>query len=55
MLLACLAGSVVYRFAVALALDADIFGLRASDLNLVTALLVAMALVAPKLRKHFLR
>lgn len=53
MLLACLAGSVLYRLAVALALGADIFGLRASDLNLVTALLVAGALVAPKLRGYF--
>lgn len=49
MLLACLVGAVVYRLAVALALSYD-FGLQASDLNLVTAVLVALALVAPKLQ-----
>lgn len=53
MLLACLVGSVVYRLVVALALGADVFGMRASDLNLVTALLVAAALVAPKLRRYY--
>ncbi len=53
LLFACLLGSVLYRLAVAFALGADIFGMRASDLNLVTALLVAAALVAPKLRRKF--
>ena len=33
-------GSVLYRIAVALALEADVLGLQASDLNLVTAVLV---------------
>ena len=55
MLLACLVGSVLYRLAVALALSADIPGLHASDLNLVTVLLVTVALVAPKLRDYFRR
>jgi putative ABC transport system permease protein len=41
MLLACVVGSLVYRIAVALALELDVLGLQASDLNLVTALLVA--------------
>ena len=48
--LSCAAGSVLYRLAVALALSSGVFGLRASDLNLATAALVALALVAPKLR-----
>ncbi len=50
---ACLCGAVLYRLAVALALSYDGFGLRASDLNLVTAILVALALVAPKIRARF--
>ena len=54
MLAACLAGSVLYRLAVALALGYGDF-LRASDLNLITAALVTVALVAPKLRARFLR
>jgi putative tryptophan/tyrosine transport system permease protein len=32
------------------ALNADFIGLRASDLNLVTALLVAGALILPRVR-----
>ena len=49
-LLSCVLGSVIYRLVVALALSSGIFGLRASDLNLVTAALVALALVAPRLQ-----
>lgn len=49
-LLSCALGSVIYRLAVALALSSGVFGLRASDLNLVTAALVALALVAPRMR-----
>lgn len=44
---ACVAGSIIYRLAVALALNAGFLGLNASDLNLVTALLVAVALILP--------
>ncbi len=55
MLAACFLGSVIYRLAVALALGNDGFGLKASDLNLVTSVLVALALVAPKLRARFFR
>jgi len=49
-LIACVIGSVIYRVAVQLALSADLFFLKASDLNLVTAVLVALALILPKLR-----
>ena len=47
---ACVLGSILYRIAVALALNADVLGLQASDLNLVTALLVGLALVLPGAR-----
>ena len=47
---ACVLGSVVYRIAIALALNADVLGLQSSDLNLVTAILVAMALILPGAR-----
>ncbi|WP_114765814.1 ABC transporter permease [Vibrio rhodolitus] len=50
---AVIVGSVLYRLAVAFALSTGMFGLQASDLNLVTAVLVAMALIAPKVRSHF--
>jgi putative ABC transport system permease protein len=49
-ILGCIAGSVVYRLAVALALNASFLGLSASDLNLVTAVLVAVALILPGAR-----
>lgn len=45
--LACVLGSIVYRIAIAFALNSDFVGLSASDVNLVTAILVAIALVAP--------
>jgi len=50
-LLGCVVGSVLYRLAVQTALSADVIGLRASDLNLVTAALVAAALILPRLRR----
>jgi len=52
--LAVVAGAVLYRFFIALALNADFIGLKAQDLNLVTALLVTVALVLP-LAKQQLR
>lgn len=48
--LACLVGAVLYRLAIALALNADFIGLQAQDLNLVTAALVAMAIVLPRFK-----
>ena len=46
----CVVGSVAYRLAVALALNSDVLGLQASDLNLVTAVLVTIALILPGAR-----
>lgn len=48
---AVILGSVLYRLAVAFALSSGMFGLQASDLNLVTAVLVAAALIMPKMKK----
>ncbi|MDM0016966.1 ABC transporter permease [Variovorax saccharolyticus] len=45
--LACVLGAVLYRFFIALALNSDFIGLKAQDLNLVTAMLVAFALLVP--------
>ena len=45
-------GSVLYRLAVAFALSTGMFGLQASDLNLVTAVLVALALIMPKMKRN---
>ncbi len=49
---ACCLGSILYRIAVAVALNSDWFGLNTSDLNLVTAILVAVALVLPGGRRR---
>ena len=49
--LAVVVGAVLYRFFIALALNSDFIGLKAQDLNLVTALLVAAALVLPATRR----
>ena len=47
---AVIVGSILYRLAVGFALSTGIFGMQASDLNLVTAVLVAVALIAPKMK-----
>ena len=53
--LAVVIGAIVYRFFIAMALNSDFIGLKAQDLNLVTALLVIFALVIPQLKKRFTR
>lgn len=50
-LIGCVFGSIIYRVAIQFALSADFLGLKASDLNLVTAVLVALALILPRLRR----
>jgi putative ABC transport system permease protein len=49
-LVACILGSILYRLAIALALNSGALGLQASDLNLVTAVLVGIALILPGAR-----
>lgn len=51
-LVGCVLGSILYRIAIQLALSSDVLGLQASDLNLVTAVLVTIALVLPRLRRR---
>ena len=46
----CILGAIVYRVAIAFALNASDIGLTASDVNLVTAILVVLALVLPRLK-----
>ncbi|WP_203140789.1 ABC transporter permease [Marinobacter mangrovi] len=49
-LLACIIGAILYRLAIALALNADFIGLKTQDLNLITAVLVTLAIVLPNAR-----
>jgi putative ABC transport system permease protein len=49
---ACVFGAVLYRFMVVLALNTDFLGVQAQDLNLITSLLVALALTLPTIRKR---
>ena len=53
--IAVILGSILYRLAVAFALSSGMFGLQASDLNLITALLVAIALIAPRMKGQLKR
>lgn len=53
-LVACVMGSIFYRLAIAMALNAGFLGLQASDLQLVTAVIVGIAMVTPKLRAKIL-
>ena len=50
--LAVIIGAIVYRFFIALALNSDFIGLKAQDLNLVTAVLVTVALIIPQLKRR---
>lgn len=49
--LAVVLGAVLYRFFIAAALNTDFLGLKAQDLNLVTAVLVALALLVPAYKR----
>jgi len=46
--LACIVGAILYRLAIAFALNLDVLGLKAQDLNLVTSILVMIAIVLPR-------
>ena len=49
-LIGCVIGAIIYRLAIALALNADFLGFKAQDLNLITAVLVTLAIVLPGAR-----
>lgn len=51
----CLIGAVLYRFFIALAMNIDFIGLKAQDLNLVTAILVGLALQMPAYRQRLMK
>jgi putative ABC transport system permease protein len=50
-IIGCVIGSVLYRLAVQLALNLDVVGLTASDLNLATAVLVLATLIISRTRR----
>ena len=50
-IVACVIGSIIYRLVLALALNSDVLGLQASDLNLVTAGLVTLAMMLSQARQ----
>lgn len=56
-MVSALLGSVVYRIAIALALGLRFgkFSFTPSDLNLITAILVVLALVSPRLKARFFK
>lgn len=56
-IIAVLLGSVVYRMAIALALGVELgdFSVVPSDLNLITAILVVIALTTPVVKKRILK
>ncbi|MFV0454522.1 MAG: ABC transporter permease [Pseudomonas sp.] len=53
--LAVILGAIIYRFFIALALNSDFIGLQAQDLNLITAVLVVIALVIPLIKQRLTR
>lgn len=53
LLLSAIVGSLLYRIAVAFALNMGDVGFQASDLKLVTALLIVITMIFPKIKKQF--
>lgn len=53
-LIACVVGTIIYRLVITQALNISGFGLKASDLNLVTAIIVTLAMVLPNLKKKII-
>lgn len=51
-LITCTIGSIVYRITIAFALNAHDLGLEASDLNLITALIVTFTMITTRFRKR---
>lgn len=51
-LIGCIVGAVIYRLAIAFALNADFIGLKAQDLNIITAILVTLAIVLPGAKRN---
>jgi putative ABC transport system permease protein len=51
-LFACVLGSLFYRFAITFALNTQSLGLQASDLNLVTVIVVVLTMLIPAIRKN---
>lgn len=51
-LIGCIVGAVIYRLAIAFALNADFIGLKAQDLNIITAVLVTLAIVLPGAKRN---
>ena len=49
--LSAIIGALLYRLFIALALEADFIGLQAQDMNLVTAILVGLALILPTIKR----
>ena len=52
LLVGCIVGSIVYRIAVALALNIEDLGLKASDMKLITAILITVTMIIPRLKKQ---
>lgn len=51
LIIGCIIGSIAYRILIALALNSSMFGLQASDLKLISAVLIAFTMILPKLTK----
>jgi putative ABC transport system permease protein len=54
-LIGAIIGSILYRLAIAVALNADFIGFKAQDLNLITAILVTVAILIPRYKNKINR
>ena len=52
LVIACILGAIIYRLAIALALNTHALGLQASDLNALTAIVVILTLIIPAIKKE---
>lgn len=49
LIIGCVVGSIIYRILIALALNSSALGLQATDLKLISAVLISLTMILPKL------
>ncbi|MDR2075137.1 MAG: hypothetical protein LBP31_02855 [Holosporales bacterium] len=52
LILSCIAGSILYRILIGLALHSDVFGIGTQDLNLITGAIIILIMLTNKWRKN---
>ncbi|MDR3224143.1 MAG: hypothetical protein LBT03_00945 [Holosporales bacterium] len=52
LILSCIVGSIIYRIFINIALNSDVFGIKTSDINLVTGFMIISIIAARRMKKN---